>query len=166
MCYVPHDVDEIPVKIMHAIGTLQPGSSGIAGGYPSCTNQFAIKRGTDVWATFARGELPGDLDELDGTMEVYPESIVRTSQGRDDVYRCVAMGGAGYGDPLDREPERVHADVVSGVVTVDHAGARYGVVLVADCSAVDEEATASCRETIRAERLAQAVPASELVTGS
>jgi N-methylhydantoinase B len=166
MCYVPHDVDEIPVKIMHAIGTLQPGSSGIAGGYPSCTNQFAIKRGTDVWATFARGELPGDLDELDGTMEVYPESIVRTSQGRDDVYRCVAMGGAGYGDPLDREPERVHADVVSGVVTVDHAGARYGVVLVADCSAVDEEATASCRETIRAERLAQAVPASELVTES
>ena len=25
MCYVPHDVDEIPIKIMHAIGTLQPG---------------------------------------------------------------------------------------------------------------------------------------------
>jgi N-methylhydantoinase B len=166
MCYVPHDVDEIPVKIMHAIGTLQPGSIGIAGGYPSCTNQFAIKRGTDIWEAFARGELPGDLDELEGTMEVYPESIVRTSQGRNDVYRCVAMGGAGYGDPLDREPQRVHADVVSGVVTPEHARARYGVVLVTDGSAVDEEATASCRETIRADRLAQAVPASELVTES
>ena len=166
MCYVPHDVNEIPVKIMHAIGTLQPGSIGIAGGYPSCTNQFAIKRGTDIWEAFARGELPGDLDELEGTMEVYPESIVRTSQGRNDVYRCVAMGGAGYGDPLDREPQRVHADVVSGVVTPEHARARYGVVLVTDGSAVDEEATASCRETIRADRLAQAVPASELVTES
>jgi len=76
------------------------------------------------------------------------------------------MGGAGYGDPLDREPERVHADVVSGVVTVEQARARYGVVLLAAGSAVDEEATASCRETIRADRLAQAVPASELVTES
>ena len=164
MCYVPHDVDEIPVKIMHAIGTLQPGSSGIAGGYPSCTNQFAIKRDTNVWEIFAGGELPSDLDELEGTMEVYPESIVRTSQGRDDVYRCVAMGGAGYGDPLDREPERVHTDVVSGVVTLEHARARYGVVLDAEGTGVDQEATARCREVIRAERLAQGVPASELVS--
>jgi N-methylhydantoinase B len=75
------------------------------------------------------------------------------------------MGGAGYGDPLDRDPERVHADVVSGVVTAEHARARYGVVLDADGTGVDEAATASCRETIRAERLAQAVPASELVSG-
>jgi len=164
MCYVPHDVDEIPVKIMHAIGTLQPGSIGIAGGYPSCTNQFAIKRDTNVWEAFARGELPGDLDELEGTMEVYPESIVRTSQSHADVYRCVAMGGAGYGDPLDRDPERVHADVVSGVVTREHARARYGVVLDTGSTGVDEEATARCREAIRAERLAQAVPVSELVT--
>jgi len=39
-------------------------------------------------------------------------------------------------------------------------------VLVTDGSAIDEEATASCRETIRADRLAQAVPASELVAES
>ena len=32
MMYVPHDVDEIPTKIMHAIGTEQPGSTGIFGG--------------------------------------------------------------------------------------------------------------------------------------
>jgi N-methylhydantoinase B len=163
MCYVPHDVDEIPVKIMHAIGTLQPGSIGIAGGYPSCTNQFAIKRRTNVRELFARGELPSELEEIEGELEVYPESIVRTSQGHDDVYRCVAMGGAGYGDPLDREPERVHRDVVSGVVTVEHARARYGVVLAADGTGVDEAATARCRDTIRKERLAEAVPASELV---
>ena len=99
-------------------------------------------------------------------MEVYPESIVRTSQGRDDVYRCVAMGGAGYGDPLDREPERVHADVVSGVVTVGARASSIRRGARRRGSAVDEEATASCRETIRAERLAQAVPASELVTES
>jgi len=47
-------------------------------------------------------------------------------------------------------------------VTVEHARARYGVVLAADGS-VHQEATARCRDTIRAERLAEAVPASELV---
>ena len=50
---------------------------GIAGGYPSCTNQFTIKRDTNVWEVFAGGELPSELDELDGTLEVFPESIVR-----------------------------------------------------------------------------------------
>ena len=119
-----------------------------------------IKRDTNVRELFADGRLPSDLDQIEGTLEVYPESIVRTSQGRNDVYRCVAMGGAGYGDPLDREPERVQRDVVAGVVTLEHARTRYGVVL--DETGVDEEATARCRQTIRAERLAQAVPASEL----
>src|SRR4029079_5905911 len=133
------------------------------GGYPSCTNQFAIKRATNVWELFSRGRLPGELDDIEGALETYLESIVRTSQGPADVYRCVAMGGAGYGDPLDRDPERVHADVVSGVVTVEHAQARYGVVLDTGSTGVDEEATARCRDAIRAERLAQAIPASELV---
>ena len=40
---------------------------------------------------------------------------------------CVAMGGGGYGDPLDRDPERVRRDVVAGVVTREHARERYGV---------------------------------------
>jgi N-methylhydantoinase B len=154
MCYVPHDVEMIPTKIMHAIGTLQPGSVGIAGGYPSCTNQFVIKRGTNIWELFAGGELPSELEQIDGELEIYPDSIVHTSQARDDVYRCVAMGGGGYGDPIDRDPERVRRDVVAGVVTHDQALERYGVQLAGAADAVDEEATALRRDAIRDERRA------------
>ena len=109
MMYVAHDVDVIPTKIMHAIGTLQPGSTGIAGGYPSCTNQFVIKRDTNVRQLLGRGYVPSELDEIDGDLEVYADSIVKTSQSADDVYRCIAMGGGGYLDPLDRDPARVLA---------------------------------------------------------
>jgi N-methylhydantoinase B len=154
MMYVCHDVDVIPTKIMHAIGTLQPGSAGIAGGYPSCTNQFVIKRNTNVRQMLGRGYVPSELDEIDGDLEVYPDSIVKTSQSAADVYRCIAMGGGGYLDPLDRDPARVFADVVSGVVTPAHAAERYGVIVTDGAERVDEAATEARRREIRAERRA------------
>ena len=154
MMYVCHDVDVIPTKIMHAIGTLQPGSTGIAGGYPSCTNQFVIKRNTNVRQLLGRGYVPSELDEIDGDLEVYSDSIVKTSQSAADVYRCIAMGGGGYLDPLDRDPARVLADVVSGVVTPAHGAERYGVIVTDGAERVDEAATEARRAEIRAERRA------------
>jgi N-methylhydantoinase B len=158
MMYIVHDVDLIPTKIMHAIGTLQPGSTGIAGGYPSCTNQFVIKRNTNVRQILARGQVPSELDEIDGDLEAYPESIVKTSQSAADVYRCIAMGGGGYLDPLDRDPRQVLADVINGVVTPAYAAERYGVI-VDDANRVDEAATQTRRREILEERRAtSAVP--------
>jgi N-methylhydantoinase B len=156
MMYIAHDVDVIPTKIMHAIGTFQPGSAGIAGGYPSCTNQFVIKRNSNVHDLLAAGRIPSELDEIDGELEVYSESIVKTSQGATDVYRCVAMGGGGYLDPLDRDPARVLADLSNGVVTRSYAADRYGVVAADDGRSVDDDATRARRELIRADRRATA----------
>jgi N-methylhydantoinase B len=170
MMYVCHDVDVIPTKIMHAIGTLQPGSTGIAGGYPSCTNQFVIKRNTNVRQLLGRGYVPSELDEIDGDLEVYPDSIVKTSQSAADVYRCIAMGGGGYLDPLDRDPERVLADVVSGVVTPAHGAERYGVIVTDGAERVDAAATEARRREIRAERRAtssaQDAPGSPTAAGA
>jgi N-methylhydantoinase B len=154
MSYIAHDVDAIPTKIMHAIGTMQPGSVGIGGGYPSCTNQFVIKRDTNIRDLLAGGLLPSDLEQIDGELEIFDDSIVRTSQRRDDVYRVVAMGGGGYGDPLEREPDRVLRDAISGAVSVVHARERYGVVIDEVTMTVDEDGTARVRKEIRAARRA------------
>jgi N-methylhydantoinase B len=55
-------------------------------------------------------------------------------------------GGGGYGDPLDRPPELVAADVRVGIVSIPGAWRDYGVVVVAESSGqVDLEATRRLR---------------------
>ena len=152
MTYIVHDVEQLPTKVLHAIGTYQPGSIGVAGGYPSNTNQFVIKRGTNIHDLLDSGVVPDDLDDLDGELEIFTDSIVKTSQGRDDVHRYVAMGGGGYLDPLDREPDRVLADYIVGAVTTAHANDIYGVVLDTDEVSVDMAATEMRRSAVRDER--------------
>ena len=55
-----------------------------------------------------------------------------------------SMGGAGYGNPLHRDPERVVSDVQSGLVSEDSARTIYGVVL-GENKIVSLEETANLR---------------------
>ncbi|WP_449282682.1 hydantoinase B/oxoprolinase family protein [Leucobacter sp.] len=48
-----------------------------------------------------------------------------------------STGGGGYGSPLEREPERVLADVLSGFVSMDRARAVYGVAFDGDDARAD-----------------------------
>ena len=61
-------------------------------------------------------------------------------------------GGGGFGDPLEREPARVQADIEAGMVSAGVAASVYGVV-IAD-GAVDAEATRARRGALRSARLA------------
>jgi N-methylhydantoinase B len=155
MMYIPHDVDLIPTKIMHAIGVEQPGSIGIAGGLPSCTNQFVLKRNSDIYALLKRGIIPQELEQVKGKLEV-ATGITPTFQAAGDVYHCIGMGGGGYGDPLDRDPALVLRDVVNGLVTPEWADKMYGVVIQADPWRLDRMATRRRREAIYAKRKASA----------
>jgi N-methylhydantoinase B len=74
--------------------------------------------------------------------------ILRLNPG--EVVRITAPGGAGYGDPLDRDAERVLGDVENGFVSADEASETYGVVLKGH--AVDEAATRARREALRNRR--------------
>lgn len=65
-------------------------------------------------------------------------------------------GGGGWGDPLDREPEKVRDDVLDEYVSIEAAERDYGVVLtgrVEDYSLrVDAKATQARRKEMRAAR--------------
>lgn len=150
LMYVANGVDEIPTKVLHTFGVEQPESPGMFGGYPSCTNQFAIMRHSDVEVRFADGVMPASLEEIEGDLEVYP-GYEKTSMRRGDVYRTVSQGGGGYGDPLDRTPDRVLIDVENGLVSREWAERTYGVV-IDDRYRIDEAATESRRKQIREER--------------
>ena len=63
-----------------------------------------------------------------------------------------SAGGGGYGDPLDRDAERVAYDVREGYVSSHAARELYGLVLD-KAGRVDAAATAALRERLRAARI-------------
>ncbi len=90
--------------------------------------------------------LPGERDfrAMAGSHIPVPigaEAIVRTG------------GGGGWGNPLERDPERVWEDVAEGLVSAAAARKLYGVVLRRDMS-LDERATNELRERLRSARAA------------
>ncbi|UGS35954.1 hydantoinase B/oxoprolinase family protein [Capillimicrobium parvum] len=64
-----------------------------------------------------------------------------------------STGGGGYGDPLEREPERVRDDVLAGFVSFGRARDVYGVAFVEEALSssleVDLEATRARRAELR-----------------
>jgi N-methylhydantoinase B len=64
-----------------------------------------------------------------------------------DLLSMEFAGGGGWGDPLQREPERVRQDVVRGYVSLKSAREDYGVALTPDLS-VDVDATAKLRAKV------------------
>jgi N-methylhydantoinase B len=69
-----------------------------------------------------------------------------------DVYENGPSAGAGWGDPLEREPERVAEDIRFELVSRDVARNIYGVIVKDDAS-VDASATEKRRAELRQERL-------------
>ena len=157
LSYIVHDTERIPTKIMHTSGSEWPESAGIAGGGPSQTNQFIIKRKTDVRKRMAAGEVPQELAELSGDWDIQ-KVIAWSHLDHDDVYQVRTQSGGGYGDPLDRDPARVLEDVRSGVVSSDGATRTYGVVIDAAADAVDEAGTERARAAARKHRRDHAKP--------
>ncbi len=66
-----------------------------------------------------------------------------------------AGSGGGWGDPLERDAQKVRWDVIEELVSRESARKHYGVVLKEDLS-VDESATRALRARLGAERDARA----------
>lgn len=106
---------------------------GVFGGCSGAPNRFSvIRRGTEIEPSALPRKVSG-FRLLDG-----------------DVVVMRTAGGGGYGDPLERPPQKVLADVRFGYVSARRARAVYGVVLSTD--GVDEAATAVLRRRLRARR--------------
>ncbi len=86
----------------------------------------------------------------DGTREDLPSKKMIMLRPGDQLWEYIA-GGAGHGDPLERDPDLVRADVLDGKVSRDEASVAYGVVLGAD-DTVDEVLTKDRRAALRANR--------------
>jgi N-methylhydantoinase B len=94
--------------------------------------------------TPAAGILNPDTDHA-----VMPSKFLMRAK-RNDVFRMVLAGGGGYGDPLERDPERVAEDVREEKLSREYARREYGVVLDPQTLAVDPAATAALRQRLAA----------------
>lgn len=91
--------------------------------------------------------LPARVTRIDGDGR---EEVCRSkASGRKiaagDVIRIEGPNAGGYGDPRARDPERVLADVLDGVLGVEAARATYGVAIDPDGCRVDVETTRRLR---------------------
>jgi N-methylhydantoinase B len=105
------------------------------------------------WGLF--GGLAGRRAEylLDPESEaVRLSSKVTLDVGPGQVISYRTCGGGGYGDPADRDPSRVLADVRAGKVSVDRARDVYRVCIDPKAWTVDEVATARLRREEAKER--------------
>ncbi|MBC6428161.1 MAG: hydantoinase B/oxoprolinase family protein [Cellvibrionales bacterium] len=138
---------------------LHRGGNGLSVAYRFlCDGEIAIH--DDRWLTYPWGVLGGEvgmrstklLVRTDGTEENLPAKCESIKVRAGDLLYFNTWGGAGWGDPLARDPDKVLADVKRNLVSP--AGAkRYGVVI--DNGVVDTQATASLREKMRSERAAE-----------
>ena len=78
--------------------------------------------------------------------------------GPGDEFDRPTAGGGGFGDPLERDPDKVLEDVIDDYVSVGRAAKDYGVIIIPVDPEIceyrlDLEATKAEREKIRAARL-------------
>ena len=55
--------------------------------------------------------------------------VAAESMQKGDLIRLKTGGGGGFGNPMQRDPERVLADVIDGYLTAEQARANYGVTV-------------------------------------
>jgi acetophenone carboxylase len=75
----------------------------------------------------------------------------------------LSTGGAGYGDPIDRDPAAVEHDLSAGLISEWAARHIYGVSLNEQTGRIDEAATETLRADVREERKQRGRPYEEFV---
>jgi N-methylhydantoinase B len=127
-CFIPHGTDAITHDTLSS-GNAIPTSTGMMGGYPGAVNRYRFLRDSDIAERMKHSALVHDIDELNGKKEELQLRQQDFTQNPADVYAVLWSAAGGFGDPLERDPAKVRADVENGDVTAQTAREIYGVVL-------------------------------------
>jgi N-methylhydantoinase B len=147
-----HDAPEGKIKgVALGVAGLRNSGQGMFGGYPGAPSLLMLKEGTRVAEMIAENKSLDQLDQVGGSGRLLP--YCEFDVGKNDVLYMRMSSGGGYGDPLEREPERVLSDVEDGIVSREEAKEIYGVVIEGDDLVLDLAATDNRRASLREERL-------------
>jgi N-methylhydantoinase B len=176
----PSGVAGVPAEVIESLSPvvlnrreLRPDSGG-AGTWRGGLGQLTefTRRGEGKWSVSSiadRTKYPapgllggqagaaGEVALADGT-ELHPKALADLKAG--DVVHVNLPGGGGYGDPFERDVQRVLWDVIEGYITPDEAEKNYGVrvrytgkpqelVKLPDHWVIDQRTTAELRGSRR-----------------
>ena len=80
------------------------------------------------------------LSDANGTpLKLKPKDTRGVCRG--DTVVTMTSGGGGWGDPFEREPQRVQWDVIEGLVSIERARSEYGVALAGPDLEIDPAET-------------------------
>lgn len=163
--WVGQGTDSQKVSAISSAGGV-PVQVGMFGGHFGQSGTFYSAQDCGVRGDLEGGEVAGSLGEL---LERYhcdyvPAKTVGVRLHEDDVWVMTMYSGAGYGDPLARDPAAVVTDLGEGLVAETLIGPVYGVVLDRG-GGFDPEGTAELRSRMLRERVVRAkAPAQQLST--
>jgi len=80
-----------------------------------------------------------------GGEDRWPAKVTAAELKAGDTLQITVPNSGGYGDPFERDPSFVLADVLDGFTTLELAERDYGVVIDAQTMKLDDEATARRR---------------------
>jgi N-methylhydantoinase B len=125
-----------PIGVLTVVQKTKTDGWGLAVGKPGARNAVVLNPGTD------KEKRAG---QMRGTFQA------------GDVLSNRSGGGGGFGNPFERDPERVRQDVLDGYVSREAAQEEYGVAITAD-NQIDGEKT----RALRSESATRPVPCSDL----
>jgi len=165
---IVHGSNNIGTYVIGTGGKIQL-NQGLFGGYPSACGYSDRMVDTDFFERAKKGEeLPYDFHEvremLKGEYIPGPPSIPARMSKEGDILMYSSIAGAGQGDPIEREPERIVEDIESGYATLDEAEKVYCVSINADTLKVDQAKTEKLRDAKKQERLKKGIPGEKFLT--
>ncbi len=161
----PSEVIEIAYPLQVMSYSLRPDTGGpgkYRGGMGLCRAVKVTGHTAQVTLSSERGKiqpwgmnggLPGQtslnifVNEMGEEERKNTKITTEVEQGTTIYYHT--PGGGGYGSPLEREPEKVAADVRAELVSMDRARELYGVVLDPFTLEVNQEKTRVLRNQLR-----------------
>ncbi|MGH7823826.1 MAG: hydantoinase B/oxoprolinase family protein [Candidatus Binatia bacterium] len=148
--FVINDAPEGKIKgVAYGVVGLKNSGQGVFGGYPGAPAVVELFKGTRLREAIAEGSALDRIADLGGQMNSLPYCNFELTE--EDVLYTRQSSGGGYGDPLERDAQRVLKDVVLGLVSTEAADEVYGVVI--DHDKIDVDATERLRTAMRRARL-------------
>jgi acetone carboxylase, alpha subunit len=155
-------------------GSKFPAVPGLFGGYGCPVYPLAKIKGINVFDylrddparwSFDIETLMNERPFPDGRYSTHHMGMAFEPTREGEVYMICQGSGGGYGDVLERDPERVMADLRAGYISGTVAREIYRVVFDAATGAVDEHETKRARQAERQARKSRGRPFDEFVAG-